>query len=57
MAIGGGRNVSELYSCIIAAWLECFPEKSSWCLNEQVCHERTNVNRIERSNGMNTVLN
>ena len=22
---------------VIAAWLECFPEKSSWCQNEQVC--------------------
>ena len=22
---------------VIAAWLECFPEKSSWCRNEQVC--------------------
>ena len=24
-------------SRVIAAWLECFPEKSSWCRNEQVC--------------------
>ena len=22
---------------VIAAWLECFPEKPSWCRNEQVC--------------------
>ena len=21
----------------LAAWLECFPEKPSWCRNEQVC--------------------
>ena len=22
---------------VIAAWLECFPDKLSWCRNEQVC--------------------
>ena len=25
------------YTRVIAAWLECFPEKLSWCRNEQVC--------------------
>ena len=29
--------MSELSSCVIASWLECFPEKPSWCQNEQVC--------------------
>ena len=29
--------VSESSSLVIAAWLECFPEKLSWCRNEQVC--------------------
>ena len=28
-----GGNVSDL---VVAAWLECFPEKPSWCRNEQV---------------------
>ena len=28
---------------------ECFPEKSSWCRNEQVC-------QFERSNGLETAL-
>ena len=37
LAIDGGGNMSENSSCLIAAWLECFPEKSSWCRNEQVC--------------------
>ena len=33
-----GETPSHLQSsCVIAAWLECFPEKSSWCRNEQVC--------------------
>ena len=36
--IDSSGNVSEHYSCEIAAWLECFPEKSSWCRNEEVCH-------------------
>ena len=31
LAIDSGEQVR------IAAWLECFPEKPSWCRNEQVC--------------------
>ena len=38
LAIDSGGNVNEQSSRVIAAWLECFPEKSSWCRNEQVCH-------------------
>ena len=37
LAIDSGGNLSEYSSRAIAAWLECFPEKSSWCRNEQVC--------------------
>ena len=29
--------------CVIAAWLECFPEKPSWCRIEQVCQGRQKV--------------
>ena len=29
--------MSDLAWRVIAAWLECFPEKPSWCRNEQVC--------------------
>ena len=29
--------MSVLSLLVIAAWLECFPEKPSWCRNEQVC--------------------
>ena len=36
LAVDSGGNVSELSSGVIAAWPECFPEKSSWCRNEQV---------------------
>ena len=25
---------------VIAAWLECFPEKPGWCRNEQLCQGR-----------------
>ena len=39
--------------CAIAAWLECFKEKSSWC---QVCQGRKSVKRFERSNGLDTAL-
>ena len=39
LAKDSGGNVSELSSRVIGAWLECFPEKPSWCLNEQVCQE------------------
>ena len=42
--------------CAIAAWLECFQEKPSWCRNEQVCQGRKSVKRFERSNGLDTVL-
>ena len=42
--------------CAIAAWLECFQEKPSWCRNEQVCQGRTSVKRFERSNGLDTAL-
>ena len=31
--------MNEYSSHIIAAWLECFPEKPSWCRNEQFCQE------------------
>ena len=42
--------------CAIAAWLECFQEKSSWCRNEQVWQGRISVKRFERSNGLDTAL-
>ena len=29
--------MSEQFARIIAAWLECFPERSSWRLNKHVC--------------------
>ena len=42
---------------VIAAWLECFPEKPSSCRNKQVCQWRaTSVKRFERSNGLDTAL-
>ena len=41
--------------CAIVAWLECFPEKPSWCHNEQVCRGRS-VKRFERSNRLDTAL-
>ena len=37
LAIDGVGNESEYSSRVIVAWLECFPEKSNWCRNEQVC--------------------
>ena len=37
LAIDGGGHVSDLVVAVIAAWLECFPEKPSWYRNEQVC--------------------
>ena len=37
LAIDSGGNVIEYSSRVIAAWLECFQEKSSWCRNEQFC--------------------
>ena len=51
-----GGNVSEWSSCLIAVWLECFPEKPSWCRNEQVCQGRKSVKRFERCNGLDTAL-
>ena len=36
-SLDGGGNMSEWFSRVIAAWLEWFPEKSSWCRKEQVC--------------------
>ena len=41
---------------VIAAWLECFPEKPRWCRNEQVCQGRKSAKRFERSNGLDTAL-
>ena len=38
-----GGNVSDLVVALIAAWLECFPEKPSWRRNEQVCQGRQKV--------------
>ena len=40
---------------VIATWLECFPEKSSWCRNEQVC-QGWHVKHFERSSGLDTAL-
>ena len=42
--------------CAIAAWLECFQEKPSWCRNEQVCQGRKSVKRFERYNGLDNAL-
>ena len=42
--------------CAIAAWIECFQEKPSWCRNEQVCQGRISVKRFEMSNGLDTAL-
>ena len=42
--------------CAIAAWIEGFPEKPSWCRNEQVCQGRISVKRFERSNGLDNAL-
>ena len=39
LAIDSGGNVSEYSSHVYGAWLECFPEKPSWCRNEHVCQE------------------
>ena len=44
--------MSDLVFALIAARLECFPEMTSWCRNEQVLPGRaTSVKRFERSNG------
>ena len=43
-------------SRVIGALLECFPEKPSWCRNEQVCQGSKSVKSFERSNGLDTAL-
>ena len=48
--------MSDHCSGIIAAWLECLPEKPSWCRNEPVCQGRKCVKRFERANGLDTAL-
>ena len=48
--------MNEMSSRLIAAWLECVPEKSSWCRNEQVCQGRKSVKRFERSDGLDTAV-
>ena len=40
---------------VIAASLECFPEKLSWSRNEQVC-QRVKCKAFERSNVLDTAL-
>ena len=37
--VGHFRSLHDtpVHSAVIAAWLECFTEKSSWWLYEQVC--------------------
>ena len=37
LAIYSGGHVSDLVFARNEASLECFPEKPSWCRNEQVC--------------------
>ena len=41
---------------VVAAWLDIFPEKSSWCRNEQVCQRSKSVKHPGRSNGLDTAL-
>ena len=41
---------------VIAASLECFPEKLIRCRNEQVCQGATRVKRFQRSNELDTAL-
>ena len=43
LAIDSGGNVSGYSLRVLAAWLECFQEKLSWCWNEQVCQGRKRV--------------
>ena len=40
---------------VFASWLECFPEKLSWCRNEQVC-QGVKCESYERFNGLDTAL-
>ena len=56
LAIDSGGNVYVNSRCAIAAWLECFQEKPSWCQNEQVFQGRKSVKHFERSNGLDTAL-
>ena len=56
LAIDSGGHVSDLVFARNAASLECFPEKPSWCRNEQVCQGGQNVKRFERSNGPDIAL-
>ena len=56
LAIDGGRNASEYTLRVIAAFLECFQKKPSWCRNEQVCQGRISVKRFEPSSGLDTAL-
>ena len=56
LAIDSGGHVHVNSRCAIAARLECFQEKPSWCRNEQVCQGRKSVKRFERSNGRDTAL-
>ena len=55
LAIISGENVSVQSLRVIAAWLECFQEKPSWCRNEQICQGQS-VKRFERSNGLDAAL-
>ena len=41
---------------VIAAWLECFPEKSTWCRNEVPRGKVQRTLRFEQSNGLDTAL-
>ena len=48
--------MSESSSRVIAASLECFPQKSSLCRNEQVCQVMKSVQRVEQFNGLDSAL-
>ena len=53
LAIYSDGNVNDwLRNCSVA---ESFPEKSSWCRNEQVC-QGAKCKRFERPNGLDTAL-
>ena len=56
LAIESGGNVSVQSLRLIAAWLECFPEKPRWCRYGQVCQGMKCVKRFERSKGLNIAL-
>ena len=51
-------NAREHSSRVIAASLECFPKKPSWCRKKQVCQGRgaKSVNLFGRSNRLDTAL-